>query len=99
MQQDSQFLIDMLHLAQRIVDCTASSSLNDFYEDVKLQDDTLRRLLKIGKTARRISPETRQQMIAINWCAMDEMKSRLMQMIMRLMIDRVWRSPILKYLR
>jgi uncharacterized protein with HEPN domain len=88
--QDSQYLIDILHSAQRVLDYVADSSIHDFYENVQLQDSVIRKLLSIGKTAPRISPETRQSLRNINWQAMDEMKSRLVHDEQAIDADRLW---------
>jgi uncharacterized protein with HEPN domain len=88
---DGQYLVDMLHCAQRILDYVADSSIHDFYENIQLQDSVIRKLLSIGKAASRISTETRQGLRGIDWQAMDEMKSRLMHDEQAIDADRLWR--------
>ncbi len=90
MQQDHQYLIDILHSAQRILDYVAECSLHDFYDDVQLQDSVIRRLLSIGKTAPRISPETRQMVSNIDWQAIDTLKDRLVPEGQAIDADHLW---------
>ncbi|MEL6938826.1 MAG: HepT-like ribonuclease domain-containing protein [Cyanobacteria bacterium J06598_1] len=90
MQQDNQYLLDILHAAQRIVDYTAGTSLHSFYEDVQLQDKVICRLLTIGKTAQRISAATRQEIAVIAWPKLEKMKERLLQDDPVIDADQVW---------
>ncbi len=91
MQQDHQYLIDILHSAQRILDYVAERSIHDFYDDVQLQDSVIRRLLSMGKIAPRISIETRQTLRNIDWQAIDNLKSRLAQEDNAIDADHLWR--------
>ena len=79
MQQDNQYLVDILYAAQRIIRKTTDVSREDFYADVALQDSVVRRLLTISKAARRISPETTWQLNALPWDAMKGLKHQLSQ--------------------
>lgn len=90
MQQDSQYLADILHSAQRILDYIADRSIHDFYDDVQLQDSAIRELLSIGKIAPRISSEMRQSIGTIDWQAVDDMKNRLMHEEQAIDADRLW---------
>ncbi|MGD1867907.1 MAG: DUF86 domain-containing protein [Phormidesmis sp.] len=90
MQQDNQYLIDILHAAQRILESTANASLHSFYEDVQLQDKVVRRLLTIGKAAQRISAATRQEMNIAVWSKTEKMKERLLQNDPVIDVDQVW---------
>jgi len=90
MQQDNQYLIDILHAAQRILEYTADTSLHSFYEDVQLQDKVVRRLLTIGKTAQRVSMATRQEVDEIAWRNLETMKERLLQDDPVIDADQVW---------
>lgn len=90
MQQDNQYLIDILHAAKRILEYTADTSLHSFYEDVQLQDKVVRRLLTIGKTAQRISAVTRHEMTDIAWPQLDKMKERLLQDDPVIDVDQIW---------
>ena len=90
MQQDNQYLIDIFHAAQQILEYTAETSLHSFYEDVQLQDKVVRRLLTIGKTAQRISSETRQEVTVIIWSKIEKMKERLLQDDPVIDADQVW---------
>ena len=88
--KDSQYLVDMLHSAQRIQACTAHCSLQDFYQDIRLQDSVIRRLLTITKASQRISDTTRQDISRIDWSAMTTLKSRIMGADNALDEDQVW---------
>ncbi len=79
MQQDNQYLVDILYAAQRIIRKTTDVSREDFYADVALQDSVIRRLLAISKAARRISSETTWQLDALPWEAMKGLKQQLSQ--------------------
>lgn len=79
MQQDNQYLVDILHAAQRIIEKTSELSREDFYDDVKVQDSVVRRLLTISKAARRISEGTVAQLDSLPWDAMKNLKSQLSQ--------------------
>lgn len=79
MQQDNQYLVDILHAAQRIIEKTSELSREDFYDDVKVQDSVVRRLLTISKAARRISEGTVTQIDRLPWDAMKNLKSQLSQ--------------------
>ncbi len=90
MPQDSQYLVDMLHAAHRIQACTAHCSIQDFYQDIRLQDSIIRRLLTITKASQRISETTRQDISRIDWLAMTTLKSRIMRTDNTLDEDQVW---------
>jgi len=79
MQQDNQYLVDILHAANRVVEKTATLSLEDFYADVTIQDSVVRRLLCISKAARRVSDDTIQQLEALPWSAMRNLTHQLSQ--------------------
>jgi uncharacterized protein with HEPN domain len=55
MQQDLQFLLDMLQSAELILVYTAQGSKDEFVANVQLQDSVIRRLLVIAEAARRVS--------------------------------------------
>ncbi|MEL6157733.1 MAG: HepT-like ribonuclease domain-containing protein [Cyanobacteria bacterium J06627_32] len=89
-QQDSQYLVDVLHAANRILEYIKSTSLQTFYQDVQLQDKVMRRLLSIEKAAKRISPQTRHELSAIAWSNLIGMKARLLQEDPVIDVDQVW---------
>lgn len=90
MQQDNQYLIDILHAAQRIEEYIADITLANFYEDVQLQDKVIRRLLSISKNAKRVSTETRQETGAIAWHTISQIKERLLENDPFVDIDQLW---------
>ncbi len=90
MQQDNQYLIDILHAAQRTLEYTADTSLHGFYEDVQLQDKVVCRLLTIGKAAQRVSASARQEAHEIAWSKLERMKERLLQNDPVIDADQVW---------
>lgn len=90
MEQDSQYLADILHSARRILEQTADITLSDFDEDVQLQDAVVRRLLAIEKASEKISAATRQETHTIDWPALDGLKSKLMKAAPSVDADLVW---------
>ena len=76
MQQDNHYLIDILHAAERVQAYTTQRTLNDFYEDVTLQDKVMRRLLEVSKTAQRISAATREEINEITDAKISIVKER-----------------------
>ncbi|MEL6902979.1 MAG: HepT-like ribonuclease domain-containing protein [Cyanobacteria bacterium J06606_4] len=89
-QQDSQYLVDVFHAANRILEYTESSSCQTFYQDVQLQDKVMRRLLAIEKAAKRISPKTRQQLPAIAWSRLVSIKPRLLREDPVIDLEQLW---------
>lgn len=89
-QQDSQYLVDIFHAANRILEYTESISRQTFYQDVQLQDKVMRRLLAIEKAAKRISPKTRQQLPAIAWPRLVSIKPRLLREDPVINLDQLW---------
>ncbi|MEL6353801.1 MAG: hypothetical protein AAFR58_18905 [Cyanobacteria bacterium J06627_28] len=79
MQQDQQYLIDILQAAQRIQEYIADTSLPLFYADITLQDKVMGRLLNIDKTSQRISAATCEEISDIEWHRINTLKSRLLQ--------------------
>ncbi|MEL7334409.1 MAG: HepT-like ribonuclease domain-containing protein [Cyanobacteria bacterium P01_D01_bin.36] len=89
-QANHQYLVDILHAAQRILEYTDNTTLHSFYEDVQLQDKVVRKLLTIGKTAQRTSAATRQEVGGVNWPQLTKMKERLLQNEPVIDADQVW---------
>jgi uncharacterized protein with HEPN domain len=90
MQQDTQPLIDILHAAEKILDSTAALSIQNFYDDIHLQDVVLRRLLNIAKAAQRVSLETRQAMGDVNWPLLCDLQSLVGSDDHAVDADRLW---------
>lgn len=90
MQQDNQYLIDILNAAQRIQEYTEHTTLIDFYNDVKLQNKVMRRLLSISKAAQRISAVTREDMSAIGWAELIGIKQNILHDNPSVDIDALW---------
>lgn len=90
MQQDNQYLVDILHAANRVVEKTTHLSLEDFYADVTIQDSVVRRLLTISKAARRVSDDTIQQLDGISWQVMRNLKQQLSETDDDLDPDVLW---------
>lgn len=79
MQQDHQYLIDILQTAQRIQEYIADTSLPLFYADITLQDKVMGRLLNIDKTSQRISAATCEEISDIEWHRINTLKARLLK--------------------
>ena len=90
MQQDNQYLMDILHAAQRIEGYTAQTTLANFYEDIRQQDKVIRRLLSISKSAKRISAAMRQETDNATWNIINKINTQLMEDDPYVDIDQLW---------
>lgn len=90
MQQDLQFLLDMLQSAELIMTYTAQCSKAEFVANVQLQDSVIRRLLVIAEAARRVSETTRQTLPKISWQEILGMRNRLVHEYDDVNLNIVW---------
>jgi len=65
--RDLQSLLDLLESARLVQQYILDRELDEFLEDVQLQDSVLRRLEIIGEAARRLSSDTRERLPAVPW--------------------------------
>ncbi len=90
MQQDLQFLLDMLQSAELIMNYTVQCSKDEFVGNVQLQDSVIRRLLVIAEAARRVSEPTRQTLPNISWQEINGMRNRLVHEYDDINLNIVW---------
>ena len=76
---DIQYLADILHSAQRILEYLEDCTLQAFREDVKRQDKVLKKLLCISKKAQQVSASTVAAMPRIPWANMRNLHAQLVQ--------------------
>ena len=67
----------MLQSAELIQQYTNNCSKENFISNVLLQDAVIRRLLIIAEAARRVSENTKQNLINISWREINGMRNRL----------------------
>jgi uncharacterized protein with HEPN domain len=92
MSRDTQALLDMRESAQLAVRYLAEKSIDDFLEDVQLQDSVIRRLELIGEAARRVSESTRQTLAEISWNEINGMRNRLIHQYDDIDLNIVWET-------
>ena len=90
MQQDLQFLLDMLQSAELIMNYTVQCSKDKFVGNVQLQDSVIRRLLVIAEAARRVSEATRQTLPNVSWQEINGMRNRLVHEYDDINLNIVW---------
>lgn len=89
-QHSSDILLDILWAAQRIEEYTAGIDRAAFYQDVKLQDKVIRRLLSISKNAKRISADAHRQTLAMVWRTASKINRQLLDDNSHVDVDLLW---------
>lgn len=92
MNRDKQFLLDILLSAKIAVNYLQGKSIEDFENNLQLQDAVVRRLLIVGEAANRISTTTQQDLTKIPWRQIIGMRNRLVHEYDDLDLDTVWET-------
>lgn len=90
MNRDSQFLLDMLQSAELVQQYINNCSQKNFNNNVLLQDAVIRRLLIIAEAARRVSEDTKQNLLNISWREINGMRNRLVHEYDDVNLNIVW---------
>lgn len=68
----------------------AGKSLDEFKEEIQLQDSVIRRFQIIGEASKRVSDETRTRYPALPWGEMRDMRNFLIHEYNRVKAQTVW---------
>lgn len=88
-KDDRLYLHHMQERCLRIIRCIDRGHAA-FMEAEELQDAVIRNLEVIGEAAKRVSPQTRLQLPALNWKAICGMRDVLIHGYIGVDIDEVW---------
>ena len=89
-ERDRARLWDMLDAARAISGFVKGRDLERFLADRMLRNAVERNLEIIGEAARRVSPETRQELEAIPWRAIIALRNVLAHEYGEIQYDRLW---------
>ncbi len=95
------YIDDILDSIQCIERYTVGLTLNDFRDNILVQDGIVRRLEIIGEAAKAIPPDTRERFPDIPWKQIAGLRDVLTHQYFAVNIDRVWNLvkndlPVLK---
>lgn len=90
MWRDDAFLLDMLLASRRIKKYTQGFDFSRFENDEVIQDAVMRRILIIGETARKVSPEFKEDHPEIPWLRIIGMRNRRIHEYFRIIPEKVW---------
>ncbi|PIS43744.1 MAG: hypothetical protein COT22_14255, partial [Ignavibacteria bacterium CG08_land_8_20_14_0_20_37_9] len=77
MNRDQSYLLDVFESSKIISSYLDQKTIEDFLEDVQLQDSVIRRLEIIGEATARISVDTQNLYPSIPWREMKGMRNLL----------------------
>lgn len=66
------------------------NSIDEFVNNIQLQDAVIRRLLIIAEATRRVSEATRQNLLNISWRAINGMRNRLVHEYDDIDLNIIW---------
>ncbi len=88
--RDRQLLLDMLESSRLAVSYLEGTSIDEFLEDMRLQDAVIRRIGIIGEAARQISDLTRQSHADIPWHEINGMRNRIIHEYANIDLVVIW---------
>lgn len=90
MSRDSAYLLDILDSSRLAIRHVDNSIREQFFNDIEQQDAVIRRLLIVGEAARRISQETRNQIVGLPWTDMIAMRNLMIHEYDDIDLGIVW---------
>ncbi|MGD1861277.1 MAG: DUF86 domain-containing protein [Leptolyngbyaceae cyanobacterium] len=88
--RDQASLLDIAKAAQSALAFVDGLTLKDFAADAKTQSAVLYQIAILGEAVKRLSPELRSQLSAIDWRAIAGMRDKLIHDYGNVDIKRVW---------
>ena len=77
MKLDRAYLLDILESARLALDYLRGVSKEAFSQNTQLQDSVIRRIEIIGEAARRVYPDTREELAELPWAEMIGMRNMM----------------------
>ena len=90
MQRDDALLYDILESARLAVSYVQENSIEDFLNNIQLQDAVIRRIEIIGEAAGHISEQTRSSFSTLPWRDMTDMRNFLIHQYGDVDLRAVW---------
>ncbi|NCQ17845.1 MAG: hypothetical protein COZ80_13145 [Ignavibacteria bacterium CG_4_8_14_3_um_filter_37_9] len=92
MNRDQSYLLDVFESSKIISSYLDQKTIEDFLEDVQLQDSVIRRLEIIGEATARISVDTQNLYPSIPWREMKGMRNLLIHEYDEIDTELVWKT-------
>lgn len=92
MNRDQSYLLDVFESSKIIVSYLDQKTIEDFLEDIQLQDSVIRRLEIIGEATARISVDTQNLYPSIPWREMKGMRNLLIHEYDEIDTELVWKT-------
>jgi len=92
MYRDQSYLVDIFESSKIILSYLDQKTIEDFLEDIQLQDSVIRRLEIIGEATARISIETQNLYPTIPWREMKGMRNLLIHEYNEIDTEMVWKT-------
>ncbi|MDP3684910.1 MAG: DUF86 domain-containing protein [Ignavibacteria bacterium] len=92
MDRDQSYLLDVFESSKIISSYLDQKTIEDFLEDIQLQDSVIRRLEIIGEATARISIETQTLYPSIPWREMKGMRNLLIHEYDEIDPEIVWKT-------
>jgi uncharacterized protein with HEPN domain len=89
---DRERLADMLQAIQRATTYVADMSYEDFLEDIKTQDATIRTLEILGEASKDISSDLKTRFAEIPWRSIAGQRDKLIHNYFGVNLDIVWET-------
>ncbi|MCK9211702.1 MAG: DUF86 domain-containing protein [Ignavibacteriaceae bacterium] len=92
MNRDQSYLLDVFESSKIIASYLDQKTIEDFLEDIQLQDSVIRRLEIIGEATARISVDTQNLYPSIPWREMKGMRNLLIHEYDEIDTELVWKT-------
>lgn len=92
MNRDQSYLIDIFESSKIILSYLDQKTLENFLDDIQLQDSVIRRMEIIGEATSRISAETQEMYRSIPWREMKGMRNLLIHEYDEIDPELVWKT-------
>ncbi|MFA6980765.1 MAG: DUF86 domain-containing protein [Ignavibacteriaceae bacterium] len=92
MDRDQSYLLDVFESSKIISSYLDQKTIEDFLEDIQLQDSVIRRLEIIGEATARISVDTQNLYPSIPWHEMKGMRNLLIHEYDEIDTELVWKT-------
>jgi uncharacterized protein with HEPN domain len=94
MQHDAIFLLDIIDSAKLVGQYVQGKELQDFTDDVGLQDKVARRLVVIGEASIHLSPQIKDRASRIPWLRFQALRNLLVHHHDEVDLASVWRVVV-----
>ena len=92
MHRDYAFLYDILNSAKTAVNYLENVNIEDFYNNIMLQDSVIRRIEIIGEASSKVSIESQKKHPHLPWREMKKMRNILIHEYDDVNLDIVWNT-------